>query len=185
MKLYVIRHGQTKCNKENKYNCRLDEDINEIGIKQAEEASKIVKNLDIDLIICSTLKRAMKTAQIVNEDKKCEIIYDKALEERGYGNLEGKTNNEIVEHLKNREDFNNYNLNLQRENIEPVRDVCDRVWNLLDKIKEKYSDKKILLVTHGGTCRAINAYFNGIDPSGDVVSPKLKNCEIREYEYKN
>lgn len=37
MKLYVIRHGQTKCNKENKYNCRLDEDINEIGIKQAED----------------------------------------------------------------------------------------------------------------------------------------------------
>ena len=35
MKLYVIRHGQTNCNKENKYNCRLDEDINEIGIKQA------------------------------------------------------------------------------------------------------------------------------------------------------
>lgn len=37
MKLYVIRHGQTKCNVENKYNCRLDEDINEVGIKQAEQ----------------------------------------------------------------------------------------------------------------------------------------------------
>ena len=56
MKLYVIRHGQTKCNKEKRYNCRLDEDINEIGIKQAEEASKIVKNLNIDLIICSPYK---------------------------------------------------------------------------------------------------------------------------------
>lgn len=31
MRLYVIRHGQTKCNEENKYNCRLDEDINEVG----------------------------------------------------------------------------------------------------------------------------------------------------------
>lgn len=37
MKLYVIRHGQTKCNKENKYNCRLDEDINEIGINDVKE----------------------------------------------------------------------------------------------------------------------------------------------------
>ncbi len=32
MKLYVIRHGLTNCNKENKYNCRYDEDINEIGV---------------------------------------------------------------------------------------------------------------------------------------------------------
>lgn len=36
MKIYIVRHGQTNCNKENKYNCRYDEDINEIGIKQAE-----------------------------------------------------------------------------------------------------------------------------------------------------
>ena len=28
MKIYIVRHGQTKCNVENKYNCRLDEDIN-------------------------------------------------------------------------------------------------------------------------------------------------------------
>ena len=30
MKLYVIRHGRTNCNKEHKYNGRYDEDINEI-----------------------------------------------------------------------------------------------------------------------------------------------------------
>lgn len=33
MKLYVIRHGQTNCNRENKYNGKLDEDINEVGIE--------------------------------------------------------------------------------------------------------------------------------------------------------
>ena len=51
MKLYVMRHGMTKCNEEHKYNGRLDEDINDEGINQAKEASNIVKNLDIDLII--------------------------------------------------------------------------------------------------------------------------------------
>ena len=38
MKLYVIRHGLTKCNVEKKYNGKLDEDINEVGIKQAQKA---------------------------------------------------------------------------------------------------------------------------------------------------
>ena len=65
-----------------------------------------------------------------------------------------------------------------------MRDICERVWDLLDEIKEKYKDKNILLVTHGGTCRAINAYFNGIDEDGYVQSVKINNCEIKEYEYK-
>ena len=51
-------------------------------------------------------------------------------------------------------------------------------------LQEKYKDKNILLVTHGGTCRAINAYFNGIGENGHVQSAHIKNCEIREFEYK-
>ena len=50
--------------------------------------------------------------------------------------------------------------------------------------KEKYKDKNILLVTHGGTCRAINAYFNGIGENGHVQSAHIKNCEIREFEFR-
>ena len=42
----------------------------------------------------------------------------------------------------------------------------------------------VLIVTHGGTCRAINAYFNGIEEDGHITSANIKNCEIREYEYK-
>ena len=78
---------------------------------------------------------------------------------------------------------NYYNLNWNKQNIEPIQDICKRVWEVLDEIKEKYNDKNVLLVTHGGTCRAINAYFNGIGKDGHVQSAKIKNCEIREYEY--
>ena len=46
MKIYIVRHGQTKCNVENKYNCRLDEDINEMGIEQAKQAREKVKKIN-------------------------------------------------------------------------------------------------------------------------------------------
>ena len=45
-----------------------------------------------------------------------------------------------------------------------------------------YSDKKVLLVTHGGTSRAIEAYFKGTE-NGIMPPETLQNCEIREYEY--
>lgn len=78
MKIYIVRHGQTKCNVENKYNCRLDEDINEMGIEEAKQAREKVKKLNIDLIICSPMKRTKHTCEIINANN-IPVIYDDRL----------------------------------------------------------------------------------------------------------
>ena len=183
MKLYVIRHGQTDWNVKEKCQGRTDIELNNTGIKQAQNAKEQLKKHKIDLIICSPLKRTRKTAEIINETINSEIIIDERIIERGYGNLEGKTDEEWKEIIGDNVSIANYyNLNWNKQNIEPIQDICKRVWEVLDEIKEKYNDKNILLVTHGGTCRAINAYFNGIGEDGHVQSAKIKNCEIREYE---
>ena len=186
MKLYVIRHGQTDWNVKEKCQGRTDIELNNTGIKQAQNAKEQLKKYKIDLIICSPLKRTRKTAEIINETINSEIIIDERIIERNCGNIEGTTKDEWTSIVNEDIDIiNNYNLNWDKQNVEPIKDVCKRVWNLLDEIQEKYKDKNVLLVTHGGTCRAINAYFNGISEEGIVVSAKIKNCEIREYEYKN
>ena len=185
MKLYVIRHGQTDWNVAGKCQGMTDIELNSTGIKQAKQASEQIYNYKIDLIICSPLKRARKTAEIINEVTNCQIISDERIIERNCGNIEGTTKDEWTSIVNEDIDIiNNYNLNWNKQNVEPIKDVCKRVWNLLDEIPEKYKDKNILLVTHGGTCRAINAYFNGIDEDGYVQSVKINNCEIKEYEYK-
>ena len=86
MKLYVIRHGQTNCNKENKYYCRYDEDINEVGVEQAIKASNNIRKLDIDFIICSPMKRTKHTMELVNVNN-VPVIYDERLIERDGGKL--------------------------------------------------------------------------------------------------
>lgn len=186
MKIYVIRHGQTDWNVAGKCQGMSDIELNNTGIEQAKKASEQFKNYKIDLIICSPLKRTRKTAEIINEATNCNIISDERIIERNCGNIEGTTEKEWPSIIKEDIDIiNNYNLNWDKQNVEPIKDVCKRVWNLLDEIQEKYKNKNVLLVTHGGTCRAINAYFNGIGEDGHVQSAKIKNCEIREYEYKN
>ena len=77
----------------------------------------------------------------------------------------------------------NYNLNINDKNVEPVVDLCDRISKLLNYIKDNLNDKKILLVTHGGTTRAIEAYFYGISEDGQLPPGNLKNCEFREYTF--
>ena len=79
------------------------------------------------------------------------------------------------------EKIHNYKINSNKRNVEPIKDVCCRVWNLLDNMKNE--NKDILIVTHAGICRIINAYFNGIGEDGKVVSSKMENGEIREFEF--
>ena len=67
--------------------------------------------------------------------------------------------------------------------IEPVVDLCNRINKLLTEIQNSYKNNTILLVTHSGTARAIEAYFYGIEENGELPPENLKNCEIREYEF--
>ncbi len=179
MKLWIIRHGQTDWNKNGKIQGSTDIELNETGIKQAEEVIPLFNEYSFDLIISSTLKRAMKTAQIINKEKNIEIIYDSRLIERHCGDYEGTPT------TLDEEPLFNINTNVSTHNIEPVNDLYKRVSSILDEVKEKYKDKKVLLVTHGGTTRAIETYFLGVDKNGIMPPETIKNCEIREYEYKD
>ena len=90
MKIYVTRHGQTDWNVQGKTQGRTDIELNEVGIKQAKQTKEELKNVDIDLIICSPLKRAKQTAQIINEGRNIPIIFDDQIIERNFGEFEGE-----------------------------------------------------------------------------------------------
>lgn len=174
MKIYVTRHGQTDWNLEGKTQGRVDIELNEVGIKQAKQTKEKLKNIDIELIICSPLKRAKKTAEIINEGRNIPIIYDEEIMERDFGEFEG-------EKIKF-DEFWDYNLKPKYQRAETIKEIIDRISNFLDRIKEEYKDKNILLVTHGGVSIAINCYFNGIPSDGKLINYCLDNCEVQEFE---
>lgn len=178
MKLYVIRHGQTNCNKERKYNCRYDEDINEVGIQQAIKASEEVKKLDIDIIICSPMKRTKHTMELVNVNK-VKVIYDNRLIEREGGKLTLT----VLDDYYYTDYYNYYSKNII-EGLETLPQLFDRIHSFLDEIKIKYKDKNILLITHGAVTKAIQFYFEKMPEDGMLLNvSEQKNCEIKEYEW--
>lgn len=178
MHLYVMRHGQTDWNIEERIQGRMDIELNKTGEKQAREASEKVKRYPIDMIFCSPLKRTRKTLEIINPG--IPVFYKEAIIERGWGELEGKKPQELDFPVN---DFYDYHKNLELSNGESVTTLCNRVWSFLDKLKQEHFDKNILLITHGGVIRAIHAYFNGIGHEGILLPTGFQNCEIREFEY--
>ena len=178
MKLYVIRHGKTNSNDQGVFNGRNDEDINGVGIVQATEASMKIKNLNIDVIIASPLLRTKHTARLINVNN-VPVIYDELLTERDYGILTGQPYGSVEEDI-----LWHYDRIVPIEGVEQVKDLFERVRKCMQNIKEIYPNKNILIVTHNGTARGINAYFKGLPLDSNLTNfGKLNNCEIKEYEW--
>lgn len=179
MRILITRHGQTDWNLEHKVQGKADIDLNETGKKQAEETREKLWNEKIDLIICSPLKRAKQTAEIMNQGRNIPILYDDRISERNFGELEGKRQEEFDFH-----GFWSYERNLSYERAENIRIFFERVYAFLDEIQQTYSGKNILLVAHGGVSIPVHCYFNGIPKEDDLLKLVLKNCEYATYEYK-
>lgn len=78
MEILLTRHGQTEWNLLKKVQGKADIELNEKGIQQAEETRDFLKNEKIDLILCSPLKRALQTAEIINQGRNIRMIIDEA-----------------------------------------------------------------------------------------------------------
>ena len=176
MKLLITRHGETDWNALGIIQGRVDRDLNENGIKQARKIKEKLKEEKIDLIICSPLLRARHTAEIINEGRNIEIITDEDIIERDFGSFEGCDMSQL-----DNVDFNKNNNGPVRE-VESFENLYKRTYRFLDKIKEKYSDKTVLIVTHGGLSIPIYTYFNGEVDQDKLYLCGLKNCEIRSYD---
>lgn len=173
MNVYIVRHGQVLHNALKVYS-NEDEDLTEKGIAQAKQLKSEIQNLEYDVIICSPLLRARHTAEIINV-KNRDILFDNRLKERNPGNLNGKPIS-----YTNREEYWNFNSNIQYGTSENMKTFFERVFAFLDDLKTKDYDS-VLVVAHSGVSKAFNAYFQGIR-DGKFLEHGLKNCEIRMYE---
>ena len=154
MKLYIVRHGQTGYNIDNKVCGISDVELTSLGKQQAKMASEQLKDISLDMIFASPLQRAHETAKIINENHQLEIKIDSRIQEINFGKFEGIVNNEEFQYYKQ-------NHGLHYEN--------------------KYPDKNILVVCHGGIVRVIHSYFNDMT-NEELMTWLPENCCIQSYE---
>ena len=92
--ILLVRHGQTDWNQKRLIQGRINNPLNEEGIKQVKEVGKILKEKDPnwDIIIASPLDRAIHSANIHAEELNYqnEIIINNDVIEREFGKAEGQ-----------------------------------------------------------------------------------------------
>lgn len=175
MELYVVRHGTTDNNVYNLINGRNDIDLNEQGIKDAEMAMQILKDIDFSVIYCSPLIRTKHTMEIIN-CKNIPVIYEEDLMERDAGVMTNRPVSELDLNL-----WENINIGRIYGGSESFKESIERVSSFLEKIKEKHKDEIVLLVTHGGIMKAIEVYLFGYPGIERINNWRHPNCAIRQY----
>ena len=63
---------------------------------------------------------------------------------------------------------------------ESLLQLAHRVYSALDHIIAEHSGRTVLLVSHGGVCRAIETYFNNMTQQ-EFSGWFMGNCQIIEY----
>ena len=89
MQLIIIRHGETLWNKEGRVQGISDVELSSVGIEQARLLALSLKDHPIRVIHTSPLKRALKTAEVINEFHRKEIHIHNELMEIDPGDFEG------------------------------------------------------------------------------------------------
>src|SRR5574340_48950 len=89
--LYIVRHGQTEWNVKKLMQGHTDIPLNKEGETQAREMAKKLRRIHFAAAYSSDLLRAKQTAELITLEKKIVVKTTKALRERFYGRLEGKS----------------------------------------------------------------------------------------------
>lgn len=186
--LFLVRHGQSRWNLDNKFTGWVDVPLSKQGISEARKTAAKLKNVSIDVAFTSKLVRAQETLLIIlAHQKKCGIFLHESkkrkewsehivkneipihssdkINERYYGDLQGMNKNTA------RRKFGKKQVHIWRRgyairppNGESLKDVYKRAVPYFKKniVPELQKGKDVLVAAHGNSLRAIIKYIESI-----------------------
>jgi broad specificity phosphatase PhoE len=92
---FLTRHGETQWNKTGRFQGQFDSPLTEKGHSQAHSIAEQLTNINIELIVSSTLPRAKKTAEICQATLNRPLNLTSSLIERNFGSWQGKYIEEV------------------------------------------------------------------------------------------
>lgn len=187
MELYLIRHGKTIWNKDNRLQGSKNIELAEEGIEAAKKLGEELKNTDFDYVFSSPLDRAYNTAVLATQNR-FSITKDENLREINFGDLEGHT----YEEMENADHPSRYFFTAPEKfqpapNGESLESVCQRtkkfVQTIIEPIYTKNPEARIMLVAHGALNKAIMCYLENHGLDQFWKDGLQKNCQATIFAF--
>lgn len=179
MKIYLIRHGQTTGDLEDRYGGDYDDQLSDEGRQQALGLAEKLKKEGVQVIVHSPKIRAKETAEYLKAAIGCEAHEMPDLRERNqYGVLTGMIKTEakekypdLVEKVK---DYRN-----KIDGAESYEDFSKRMDKVFDEITNMGGYATIAVITHGGPIRFL---FREILKAGEIDVADCAFAVLNSYD---
>jgi len=156
MIIYLIRHGETTSDIEDRYGGYYDDHLTKKGIEETKELAEKLKDKGIQIIFSSPKIRAKETAEIVNKvlNVKLEIVND-LRERNNYGILTGLIKSEAKKkYPKEVEKLEKDEIKHNIKNSENYELFKKRILNAFEKISNS-DHYTVAIISHGGPIKCI------------------------------
>jgi broad specificity phosphatase PhoE len=178
MKLYLIRHGQTTGDIENRFGGSYDDNLTNLGRKQANQLGEKLKSRNINVIFHSPLLRAKQTAQIVSKITSISIEEKIDLRERNFwGKLSGMKKNQAKKDFPDEFDkLKDKGINHNITDSENYSIFKKRIIGMFNEILKLNFDS-VGIIFHGGPIICLMKELG----FGDVIN--ISDCGFIEMDY--
>ncbi len=187
MEIFVVRHGETMWNAEHRLQGCTDIPLNDAGLAGARIASEALRHIHFDHVFSSPLIRAYKTAEIICQNRK-DLTIDvcEDIKEISFGICEGlnlssdsDSDRDSQKKLKLIKDwFLNPDTAKTLPGGESVSEIKSRLNHFLavNIYPNESTYRKILITSHGGIVRGLEAIVRNLDDSDFWKGPIVPNC---------
>ena len=161
----LARHGETEWNVAEIFRGRIDVDLNETGVKQAELLAEYLSSFSIDTVYSSPLKRALTTAETISGCHKLNIEIVPGLIDFDYGEWQGLPHQEVKARYRELyAEWLNSPDKVKMPSGESLSDVRKRAMGVVDSIIVRHKDT-VVLVSHRVVNKVLICALLGLDDS--------------------
>lgn len=175
-KVYYVRHGTSMSNlKDITSGAEDDTELADLGREQAKVAGQTLASANIDMIVCSPMKRAVETAKIIAKEVGFDvnkIQTSRFFIERSVGVYSGRPHAEYREAI--------YSGNLS-ESVESPEQMVERMRKGLDWVAQLDANN-IVIVAHSAMSRTFRVIHDDLHHDEMYKRSTMKNAEIYEFE---
>src|SRR4051812_38906411 len=163
--LFVVRHGTTTMNVENRYRGRCDVPLDAQGYQDAVDAARQLSGAGLTAVYCGPLRRTIATAQIIADEARVpDLRILHGLNNVDYGAWEALTSSEAA--MYDPAAFELYRTSPSRAACpmgERLSDAQTRMVDALRLIGSRHAGETVAAVTHAVMIRLAVARLTGIE----------------------
>jgi broad specificity phosphatase PhoE len=182
--IILARHGETEWNVEEVFRGRIDVELNETGVRQAELLAEYLGGQKIDAVYSSPLKRAFNTAKAIANRHKLKVEVAPGLIDCNFGKWQGLHLREVKDKYEKLYDQWASTPHLvQMPDGESLDEVRKRALPVVNEVVTKHRGR-VVLVSHRVVNKVLICAMLGLDNS-HFWNIRQDNCGTTVFAHEN